>query len=160
MDSNITMLAKDAVSAKMAQCFITINGSRYNFMNAKNVEAKITRTKTKVSILGKMMKGNKTTGLEGSGKAAFYYNTSIFRKALQEFKKTGQDFYFDMQITNEDPTSGVGRQTIVLVNCNLDDMILTKFDIDSDDALDEEINFTFDDWEMPEEFAVLDGMEV
>lgn len=153
------MLAKDTLSAKMAQCFITIGGNRYNFMQAKNVEAKISRKKTKVPILGQRMSGNKTTGLEGTGKASFYYNTSIFRKALQEYNKTGQDFYFDMQITNEDPTSASGRQTIRLINCNLDDMVLVKFDISSDDSLEEEMNFTFEDWEMPEEFSLLDGME-
>ena len=159
MANNITMLAKHAVSAKMAQCFLTVNGNRYNFMNAKNVELKLTKNKAKVAILGKPLSGHKTTGMEGTGTATFYYNTSIFRRAMLEFKKTGEDFYFTMQITNEDPSSAAGRQTIQVFNCNLDDMILAKFDAESEDPLDEEVNFTFDDWEMPESFTLLDGME-
>ena len=78
---------------------------------------------------------------------------------MLEFKKTGEDFYFMMQISNEDPSSAAGRQTIQVFNCNLDDMILAKFDAESEDPLDEEVNFTFDDWEMPESFTLLDGME-
>lgn len=33
-----TMSARNAVSAKMAECYVTINGNRYNFMSAINVE--------------------------------------------------------------------------------------------------------------------------
>ncbi len=37
-----------------------------------------------------------------------------------------------MQITNDDPTSGVGRQTIILKDCNLDGGTLAKFDANAD----------------------------
>jgi len=67
-------------------------------------------------------------------------------------------FNFDIQVTNEDPTSSVGRQTIIHKDCNLDSGILAKFDADAE-YLDEEISGTFEDWEMPEEFSLLDGME-
>lgn len=40
--------------------------------------------------------------------------------------------YFDIQITNEDPTNGVGRQTVILKDCNLDGGILAKFDADAE----------------------------
>ena len=44
--ANITMNAKDALSAKLAECFVTIGNNRYNFMQAINFEAKFERTKT------------------------------------------------------------------------------------------------------------------
>ncbi|GAB6107815.1 phage tail tube protein [Fusibacter bizertensis] len=153
----VTMNAKDAVSASLAECFITIEGTRYNFMQAINLEASIEKSKTTVPILGKTGKGNKSTGWTGSGSATFHYNTSVFRKLLKQFKDTGEDIYFDIQVTNEDPTSAVGRQTVILKECNLDGGILTKFDADAE-YLDEEISFTFDDYEMPEEFSMLSGM--
>ena len=122
------MNAKDSVSASLAECFVTIDGNRYNFMQAINLEAKIEKTKTEVPILGKTGKGNKSTGWTGSGSATFHYNTSIFRELLFKFKETGEDIYFDIQITNEDPTSAVGRQTVILKDCNMDGGILAKFD--------------------------------
>ncbi len=152
-----TMNAKDAISASLAECFVTLNGNRYNFMQAINLEAKVDKTKSKVPILGKTGKGNKSTGWEGTGKATFHYNTSMFRELLYAFKQTGQDVYFDMQITNEDPTSSVGRQTVILKGCNIDGGILTKFDADAE-YLDEEMEFTFEDFEMPEKFGQLAGM--
>ena len=152
------MNAKDAVSASLAECFITIEGNRYNFMQAINLEASIEKTKSEIPILGRTGKGNKTTGWKGSGSATFHYNTSIFRELLYRYKETGQDVYFYIQITNEDPTSSVGRQTIILKGCNVDGGILAKFDADAE-YLDEDLDFTFEDWEMPEQCSHLQGMQ-
>ncbi len=152
------MNAKDSVSAKLANCFITIGENRYNFMQAINVEAKFERTKTEVPILGQTGAGNKSTGWKGTGSATFHYNTSIFREMMQKFKDTGEDVYFDMQITNDDPVSAAGRQTVVLIGCNIDGGILAKFDADGE-YLDEEMDFTFEDFSMPETFNLLTGMQ-
>ena len=57
MSQNVKMLAKDTLSAALAECFITIGTRRYNFMQAINVEAKFEKTKTEVPILGKTGKG-------------------------------------------------------------------------------------------------------
>lgn len=154
---NITMEAKDALSAKEAECYVTIGNNRYNFMQAIKLEAKFEKTKTKIPILGRTGNGNKSTGWSGSGSATFHFNTSIFRKLMQRYKDTGEDIYFDIQIANEDPTSAAGRQTVVLVGCNMDDGVLAKFDADGE-YLDEDMNFTFEDFRMPEEFALLNGM--
>ena len=151
------MNAKDTVTASLDECFVTIDGTRYNFMHAINLEASIEKTKTEVPILGKTGKGNKSTGWKGTGSATFHYTSSIFRSLLVKFKNTGEDIYFDIQVTNEDPTSAIGRQTIILKNVNLDGGILTKFDADGE-YLDESVDFTFEDFEMPEQFAQLDGM--
>lgn len=155
---NQTMHAKDTVSASLAECFVTIDGNRYNFMQAINLEAKYAKTKSKVPILGRTGKGNKATGWEGTGSATFHYNTSIFRELFMRFKETGEDVYFDIQVTNEDPTSSVGRQTVILKDCNLDGGTLAKFDADAE-TLDEDIDFTFEDMEMPEKFKMLTGMQ-
>lgn len=151
------MRARDSVSAKLAECFVTIGNRRYNFMQAINLEASVDKNKTTVPILGRTGQGNKSTGWSGKGSATFHFNTSIFRKMLLDYKATGEDLYFDIQVSNEDPTSAVGRQTVVLVDCNIDGGILAKFDADGE-YLDESFDFTFEDFSMPESFAELDGM--
>ncbi len=153
------MNAKDAIYGSLAECFVTIDGNRYNFMQAINLEATMEKTKVEVPILGKTGKGNKAAGWKGTGSATFHYNTSIFRELLYRYKENGEDIYFDIQVTNEDPTSSVGSQTVILKDCNLDGGILAKFDADSD-YLNEDASFTFEDWEMPEKFTMIEGMEV
>jgi hypothetical protein len=145
------MDGRDAVSASLAECFVTIEGNRYNFGHMINLEAEVEKMKSEIPILGKTGKDNKTTGWKGTGSATMHYNTSILRTLLYRYKETGEDIYFDIQVTNEDPTARIGRQTIILKDCNLDGGILVKFDAD-EEYLDEDVDFTFNDWEMPEQF--------
>ena len=156
MPDNVIMKGRDTVFAGLAECFVTIEGRRYNFMQAINLEAKFEKNKIKVPILGKTGKGNKASGWSGTGSATFHYNTSIFRELMVRYKDTGEDVYFEIQISNEDPTSAVGRQTMILMDCNTDGGILAKFDADGD-YLDEDMDFTFEDFKMPETFKHLDG---
>lgn len=153
-----TMAARNAVSAKMAECYITIDGNRYNFMSAINLEATMNKVKTKVPILGRTTKGNKSVSAEIKGSAQFHLNTSIWRELAYKFQETGEDMYFDIQVTNEDPTTVIGRQTVILCDCNLDSTILAAFDADSDDVLTESIDFTAERFELPEKFKMMDGM--
>lgn len=154
-----TMQAKNAISAKMAECYVTIDGNRYNFMSAINVEVTFEKNKQEVPILGQMNKGHKSTSSTITGSAEFHFNTSIWRELAYRFQETGEDLYFDMQITNEDITaSDVGRQTIILYGCNFDSVILAAFDADSDDSLTESMDFTVERFEMPEKFKPMDGM--
>lgn len=157
MNGTPIMHAKDSVSASLAECFVTIDGIRYNFMQAINLEANFEKQKTEVPILGKTGRGNKASGWKGTGSATFHYNTSIFRELMQRYKNTGEDMYFDIQVTNEDPTSQVGRQTVILIDCNIDGGVLAKFDADAE-YLDEDMDFTFEDFQIPETFHHLDGM--
>lgn len=158
MADRTIMNAKDAVSASLAECFVTIGDNRYNFMQAINLEAHFKKNKTEVPVLGKTGKGNKATGWTGTGSATFHYNTSIFRELMKRYKDTGEDVYFDIQVTNEDPTSSVGRQTVILKDCNTDGGLLAKFDADAE-YLDEDMDFTFEDFDMPETFSLLVGMQ-
>lgn len=157
MLNNITMRGRDAVSAKLAECFVTIGGRRYNFMQMIDLEATFEKNKIEVPILGRTGNGNKGAGWKGTFKGTAHYNQSIIRQLMVDYKNTGDDSYFEIQITNDDPTSAVGRQTVILLDCNFDSGTLAKFDADGE-YLDEDIEGTFDDFSMPERFSLLPGM--
>lgn len=154
-----TMHARNAVSAKMAECYVTIEGQRYNFMSAINLEVTFEKNKQEIPILGRMNRGHKATSSTISGSAEFHLNTSIWRELAYKFQESGEDLYFDMQITNEDVTaSDIGRQTIILYDCNFDSITLAAFDADSDDVLTESIDFTAERFEIPEKYTLMDGV--
>ena len=81
-----------------------------------------------------------------------YFLTPLFRAMVKEYKDTGRDTYFDMVVQNSDPASAAGTQRVLLMGVNLDSTILTKLDGDSDDPLDEEVEFTFEDFDILEAF--------
>lgn len=153
------MNAKDAVSAKLAECYATIDSNRYLMMQAKKFEAKFEKEKTKVPILGKTGQGNKSTTWNGTGSMTIYHNTDIFDQLMLTFKNDGKDVYFDVQITNEDPTSAAGRQTMVFKGCNINGGVLASFDA-AGEFLEQEVEFTFEDFEIQESFTALEGMSV
>ena len=92
MGNNKLMDARDSISASLAECYATIEGNRYNFMQAINLEAKMEITKTEIPILGKTGKGNKPTGWKGTGSATFHFNTSVFRKLLYGTRRRAKSF--------------------------------------------------------------------
>lgn len=152
-----TIKSNQIVSAKQAKCYLTFEGKRYHLFNAINVQAEITKTKKEFAILGKTGNGNRSTGWKSKAKAKFYRNNPIFVEMLEKFKETGEDIYFDMQFVNEDPASEVGRQSVILIDCNIDGGVLASFDAEGD-FLTDEIDFTFEDFKIPEKFKLVDGM--
>lgn len=156
--ADTTMAARDAVAAKLASCYITIEGKRYLLMQAKDFEATFKKNKKEINILGRTAAGNKANGWSGTGKMTIYYNTELFNDLLERYKNTGEDIYFDIQVTNEDRTSRAGRTTKIYKDCNLDEASLQKFDADGD-WVEQEVNFTFEDYESPEKYQMLEGME-
>ena len=153
-----TMAAKDVLAAKLASATVTIDGNRYLLFQAKNLKAKFSKDKKEVAILGRVQKGHKANGGDGTGSLTIYENTPLFTDMMKKYKDDGTDLYFDLQVTNYDPTSEAGAQTIILHGCNLDELDIASFDADGD-WLEQEINFTYEDWEMPQKFAILDGMQ-
>jgi hypothetical protein len=147
----------DAISGKQARAYITINGQREELFYAKSLEATLEKNKIDVPILGKANTPQRSAGWSGSGTLTIYYVTSVFRRLMIEYAKTGRDFWFDLQVVNEDPQSSAGKQTIVLRNCNLDSIVITQFDATSDDMLEEELPFTFSDVDMLDQFNTITG---
>ena len=77
---------------------------------------------------------------------------------MERYKNTGEDVYFDIQVSNDDPTSAAGICTMVFMGCNVDGGVLASFDVDGD-FLEQEIDFTFEDFSNPTKFTQLAGMQ-
>ena len=62
MANRALMDANDAVFGGLAECFITIDGRRYNFMSLTDFESKWEVNVADVPILGKVGMGHKAAG--------------------------------------------------------------------------------------------------
>jgi hypothetical protein len=143
-----TLNSGDTISGREGRAYAKINGNNEELFMAKTIEATVEKAKSEVKAIGRRMTGHKTTGMTGTGSMTLYYLTPLFRSYLKQYKDSGVDLYFDMVIENEDPTSAAGKQTVLLLNCNLDSTILAKLDGDSDDPMEEDADFTFDDFDI------------
>lgn len=150
------MSAQDAIYGSLAECYITIDGRRYKFMSMTDFESKWNVTIKDVPILGVVGMGHKAAGGKGTWKGTAHYNQSVIREMGDKYQKTGVMQYFEIQVSVEDPGSSVGRQTIIHRNCLCDSYTLAKFKA-GEDLLDEELSGTFESWDMPEKFKLIEG---
>lgn len=134
---------EDAISGKMASAYATINGRVVELFWAKAIEATAEKNKVDLPILGRTNTAQRSAGWSGTGTLTVYYVSPIFREMMLKYMETGEDTYFDLLSTNEQPGSATGTQAMALTGCNIDSVALTMFDISSDDMLEEEIPFTF-----------------
>ena len=63
------------------------------------------------------------------------------------YLRTGRIPKFDLNLKNEDPSSATGKQVVSLKGCLLDGADIAKLDVN--------VNFTFDDAGILEEFTAL-----
>ncbi|RAV19727.1 phage tail tube protein [Paenibacillus contaminans] len=147
----------DAISGKMAKAYVIIDGRTEELFYAKSLEATIEKNKVDVPVLGRTNTPQRSQGWSGSGTLTIYYVTSVFRQLMRTYIQTGQDFWFDLMIVNEQPGSGTGKQTTYLKGCNLDSVIAARFDASSDDMLEEELPFTFHDYDVIDKFNTITG---
>ena len=144
--------AGDTISGQAGKASANIDGNVQDLFFIKTLEATFEKTKAEVKTLGKRGVQNKGVGWAGTGSMTIYYITTLFRTMALKYAKSGIDTYFNITIVNDDPGSSVGKQTVVLYNCNIDSVILAKLDTESD-VLDESIDFTFDDFDILDSFG-------
>ena len=143
--------AKDTISGQEARAYMVIDGNSEEMFFAKRLTAYISKEKSEIRTLGKRGVQFKVKGWKGTGQMNIYYATSRFRQMIIDYVEKGEDVYFDIQVINDDPGSGIGCQTVVLKNVNLNKMTAVAFDVDAE-ALSEDVEFTFDGIELLDSF--------
>lgn len=149
------MQNNDAISAKEGVVYITIEGQVYEYAELIKLEARINYTKADVKSVGKRMKGGKIVGAEGVGSMTFYYHRPEMRRMALEYVKSGKSPIMDVQVVNADVTSRAGKQTALIKNVVPDSALIAAIDGDSDELLQDETDFTFDDFDFLDQFRTI-----
>ena len=143
------LLEKDALNGKQGKAIATINGENAELFGAKKIQTDAEFQESDFKVIGTTLVQKKTTGVNLTGTMTIYYGTPIFIKMVRDYIKTGKMTFFNLQVENEDPSTSVGKQTVVYYNCKLNKVPLSILDADSD-FLEEEVGFSYTD------IAVLD----
>ncbi len=106
----------DVVKANNATFYATINGKRYEMLNAKDFTAVATVTTSDIPRLGTMIKGKVPNGLEIKLNFTVYKVSDMFDALIETYKNTGILPVFDCQVTNEG-SEEVGRSTHIYKDC-------------------------------------------
>lgn len=145
--------AGDVISGQEGKATAKINGEIRDMFYIKSLEATVEKNKQEIRTLGKRGVQHKTTGWSGTGSMSIYYVTSDFIRMAKDYIKNGVDTYFTVTVENNDPTSTIGKQVTTLFNVNLDSIPVAKLDVE-DAPLEADLDFTFDDLDVLEEFSL------
>ncbi|WP_368251396.1 phage tail tube protein [Enterococcus sp. 2201sp1_2201st1_B8_2201SCRN_220225] len=144
--------AGDVISGREGTAFMTIDGRNVPMFFLKTIEATVELVKTEVPVLGKRTNQQKVTGANGTGSMTIHKVTSEFANIAVNYMKSGTIPDITVKVTNDDPNSTIGRQTILLKDVIFDSIVIAKLDVESE-TLDEDVDFTFSDTDILEAFT-------
>ena len=156
---NAKMNTDDAINGSLGTCYITYDGKRYNMFTLINVKAEGAISYGIVKSIGRLNEGRKASGYALTWSAEGYYCNPLFKEIFMNFKRSGKNPTFDMQITNEDEASSAGRQVALLKGCGMEKFLIAALDSSSDDPITESLSGFADDVEFPEKFSYVSGIE-
>lgn len=136
------LLEHDVLNGKEGSAFMTINGRNIEMFGMKKFQSGAEFQEADFKVVGTRLVQKKTTGVSLTGSMTIYYGTPHFLRLLQEYIKTGRLPYFTLQITNEDPSTSVGTQTVVFYNVKLQKLPVAMLDADAD-FLEMEVSFSY-----------------
>ena len=145
---------RDTISTKDTMLTMTYKGQIIPLMEINKFTAKWEKNKEDIQTLGQHVKMKKTTSVEGTGTLGGYWINSNWIKFGVPYVQGGEDVYFSITFTIEDPTSSVGRQVVQLDYVNLDTVPIADFEVD-DGVMEWETDFTFEDSHLVQEFKGL-----
>ena len=145
------LLAQDSYRGAAGKAFTVINGSNELLFGLKKFNSSAEIQTGEFKVVGALTEQEKVKGLKYSGSATIYYGTPTFLTLLSEFKRTGKFPTINFQITNDDPSSSLGTQTVVLYNVILKKIPIAVLD-DSAESLQIDIEFTFSVFEVLKSF--------
>lgn len=153
------LLERDAVNGKEGSGFATINGEVVEIFRFRNFSFNAQFDEADFKVVGTRKKQKKTTGIQMNWNATIYMGMNNWADIVNTYLKTGQCTYFTLQITNDDPNTTIGKQTILIKECKLTSTDIIKLDADAD-FLDQSISGTALDFDIIEQFnppAVIGG---
>ncbi len=145
------LLANDGMNGKAGSAFMVRGGRNIELFGLKKFETNAEFETTDFPVVGALVNQTKVKGIKYSGMLTIYYGTPEFLSILTEFKRTRRFPEIKLQVINDGTGTTVGNQVIAIYGVVLSKIPIAMLD-DSVDYLQEEIPFTFTDFEPLEQF--------
>lgn len=137
------LLAKDTVNGAEGKIFITQNGKNIEVACMKNITTNAEIQSNDMRVIGTRTIQNKNNGAKLTGTGNIYYGTNLFTDMVLQYIQTGIMPEFDIQITNNDPTTSIGSQVMAYYGCTLTGTIPLSILNDEEAMLNYDFNFAY-----------------
>lgn len=113
------LLAKDTLNGAEGSVVVTRNGQNFVAAGMRNLTPNAEIQSEDMRVIGTRVIQDKPNGVKQTGTGNVYYGSDMWREMVAEYIQTGVMPEFDLQITNNDPTTTLGTQVLVLYGCHL-----------------------------------------
>lgn len=137
------LLAKDTVNGAEGKIFLTIDGRNIEVACMRNITTNADIRSNDMRVIGTRTIQNKNNGAKLTGKGNIYYGTNIWTDMVLQYIQTGVMPEFDLQITNNDPTTSIGSQSMAYYGCTLTGTIPLSILNDEEAMLNYDFNFAY-----------------
>ena len=137
------LLAKDTVNGAEGKIFLTIDGRNIEVACMRNITTNADIQNNDMRVIGTRTIQNKNNGAKLTGKGNIYYGTNIWTDMVLQYIQTGVMPEFDLQITNNDPTTSIGSQSMAYYGCTLTGTIPLSILNDEEAMLNYDFNFAY-----------------
>lgn len=137
------LLAKDTVNGAEGSVVITQDGKNQVIAGMKKILTTAGLQSQEMRVVGTRIIQGKPNGVKQTGKGTIYYGSNVFTDMVLEYINTGKAPYFDIQITNNDPTTSIGQQVVAYYGCTLTGEIPISILDDEEAMLNYEFEFTY-----------------
>lgn len=137
------LLAKDTVNGAEGKIFVTIDGRNIEVACMRNITTNAEIQSNDMRVIGTRTIQNKNNGAKLTGTGNIYYGTNIWTDMVLQYIQTGVMPEFDLQITNNDPTTSINAQSMAYYGCTLTGTIPLSI-LNSEEAmLNYDFNFAY-----------------
>lgn len=137
------LLAKDTVNGAEGKIFVTIDGKNIEVAGMRNITTNGEMQNQDMRVIGTRKIQDKPNGVKLTGTGNIYYGTNIWTDMVLKYINTGVMTEFDIQITNQDPTTSIGTQSIAYYGCHLTGTIPLSILNDEESMLNYDFNFAY-----------------
>ena len=137
------LLAKDTLNGAEGTIVIERDGKNIVVGNMKNIRTEAEIQSNDMKVVGTRKIQAKNTGVKQTGKGNIYYGSNILVDMILEYINTGVMPEFNLQITNNDPTTGVGSQVMAYYGCTLTGTIPLSILDSGETMLNHDFSFTY-----------------
>lgn len=148
----------DLVTGCEGTAYITMDGQNRYFFEMSKIDASVEFTVIAKKLMGHRMKQHKVVGVEGKGTVTLYNISPAALAIYQEYIKNGNVPQVSIQVTNDDPSSTIGKRTVVMRTCIFAKLPVTYVEDGSEDLNTVDTDFTFDDVDDLESYVLPENM--
>lgn len=137
------LLAKDTVNGAEGKVFVTINNQNIEVACMRNITTNAEIQSNDMRVIGTRTIQNKNNGAKLTGTGNIYYGTNLWTDMVLQYIQTGVMPEFDLQITNNDPTTSIGSQVMAYYGCTLTGTIPLSILNDEEAMLNYDFSFAY-----------------